>query len=105
MGEAHPNFVTSIAFRDLLFLPLTTTAKTVISRLWFGTIVWDTEVLLPMARPRHEQPTPAELEILKILWTRNGPTSVRDVLGSCESRDRPAACLHVGHELAQRHDR
>lgn len=33
-----------------------------------------------MARPRHEQPTPAELEILKILWTRGSPCSVRDVL-------------------------
>jgi BlaI family transcriptional regulator, penicillinase repressor len=33
-----------------------------------------------MARPRHEQPTPGELEILKILWGRDGPTSVRDVL-------------------------
>ena len=33
-----------------------------------------------MARPRHEQPTPGELEILKILWNRAGPTSVRDVL-------------------------
>ena len=32
-----------------------------------------------MARPRHEQPTPAELEILKILWERGEPTSVRDV--------------------------
>ena len=33
-----------------------------------------------MARPRHEQPTPAELEVLKILWDRGGPASVRDVL-------------------------
>jgi BlaI family transcriptional regulator, penicillinase repressor len=33
-----------------------------------------------MARPRHEQPTPAELEVLKILWDREGPSSVRDVL-------------------------
>ena len=33
-----------------------------------------------MARPRHEQPTPAELEVLKILWDRDGPSSVRDVL-------------------------
>jgi BlaI family transcriptional regulator, penicillinase repressor len=33
-----------------------------------------------MARPRHEQPTPAELEVLKILWDRDGPASVRDVL-------------------------
>jgi len=32
-----------------------------------------------MARPRHEQPTPAELEILKILWDRGKPASVRDV--------------------------
>jgi predicted transcriptional regulator len=32
-----------------------------------------------MARPRHEQPTPAELEILKILWQRSEPASVRDV--------------------------
>ena len=29
--------------------------------------------------PRHEQPTPAELEILKILWQRGEPASVRDV--------------------------
>ena len=33
-----------------------------------------------MARPRHEQPTPAELEVLKILWDRAGPSTVRDVL-------------------------
>ena len=33
-----------------------------------------------MARPRHEQPTPAELEVLKVLWDRDGPSSVRDVL-------------------------
>jgi BlaI family transcriptional regulator, penicillinase repressor len=33
-----------------------------------------------MARPRHEQPTPAELEILKILWQRGAPSSVRNVL-------------------------
>jgi predicted transcriptional regulator len=32
-----------------------------------------------MARPRHEQPTPAELDVLKILWSRGGPASVRDV--------------------------
>ncbi len=33
-----------------------------------------------MARPRYEQPTPAELQVLKILWDRGGPASVRDVL-------------------------
>lgn len=32
-----------------------------------------------MVRPRHEQPTPAELEVLKVLWDR-GPSTVRDVL-------------------------
>ncbi len=32
-----------------------------------------------MARPKHEHPTPAELEVLKIIWER-GPSTVRDVL-------------------------
>ncbi len=32
-----------------------------------------------MARPRQDDPTPAELEILKILWARGGSASVRDV--------------------------
>lgn len=31
-----------------------------------------------MARPRHEHPTPAELEVLKILWEQ-GPSTVRAV--------------------------
>ena len=49
-----------------------------------------------MARPRHEQPTPAELEILKILWTRNGPTSVRDVLEAVnQETDPPRAYTSV----------
>jgi predicted transcriptional regulator len=34
-----------------------------------------------MARPKHEHPTPAELEVLKIIWER-GPSTVRDVLDS-----------------------
>jgi predicted transcriptional regulator len=33
-----------------------------------------------MARPRIEQPTPAELEVLKILWTLGRSATVRDVL-------------------------
>jgi BlaI family penicillinase repressor len=33
-----------------------------------------------MPRPRLAQPTPGELELLKILWERNAPVSVRDVL-------------------------
>jgi predicted transcriptional regulator len=41
-----------------------------------------------MVRPRHEHPTPAELEVLKILWER-GPSTVREVLGVlCEKRER-----------------
>ncbi len=43
-----------------------------------------------MARPRHEQPTPAELEILKILWKRDGPISVRDVLEAVNQQVEPA---------------
>jgi predicted transcriptional regulator len=33
-----------------------------------------------MGRPKHDQPTPAELEVLKVLWDRVEPASVRDVL-------------------------
>jgi len=33
-----------------------------------------------MARPRAEQPTPAEFEILKVLWDRGSPVTVRDIL-------------------------
>lgn len=32
-----------------------------------------------MPRPSHEHPTPAELEVLHVLWDR-GPSTVRDVL-------------------------
>ncbi len=32
-----------------------------------------------MPRPRHEHPTPGELEVLKILWDR-GPSTVRQVM-------------------------
>jgi BlaI family transcriptional regulator, penicillinase repressor len=49
-----------------------------------------------MARPRHEQPTPAELEILKILWNRAEPASVRDVLDVVnEQADAPRAYTSV----------
>lgn len=42
-----------------------------------------------MARPKHEQPTPAELEILKVLWDR-GTLSVREVMEllNVEGRER-----------------
>ena len=32
-----------------------------------------------MARPRHEHPTPAELQVLRVLWDR-GPCTVREVM-------------------------
>ncbi len=32
-----------------------------------------------MARPRHKNPTPAELEVLQILW-EHGPCTVREVM-------------------------
>ena len=32
-----------------------------------------------MARPRHEKPTPGELEVLQVLWER-GPCTVRQVM-------------------------
>ena len=49
-----------------------------------------------MSRPRHEQPTPAELEILKILWTRGSAASVRDVLARVnEQADPPRAYTSV----------
>ena len=33
-----------------------------------------------MARPRHTQPTPGELEVLQVLWEQ-GPCTVRQVMG------------------------
>jgi predicted transcriptional regulator len=47
------------------------------------------KVCYSMPRPRHEQPTPGELEILKILWNRGEPTSVRDVLDSVNDDAKP----------------
>lgn len=32
-----------------------------------------------MARPTHDQPTPAELEVLQVIWQR-GPSTVREVM-------------------------
>ncbi len=37
-----------------------------------------------MARPRNEGPTPAELEILRVVWER-GPSTVREVLEALNS--------------------
>jgi BlaI family penicillinase repressor len=46
-----------------------------------------------MARPRHESPTPAELEVLQVIWER-GPSTVREVM-SVLNRQRPRAYTSV----------
>ncbi len=46
-----------------------------------------------MPRPKQDQPTPGELEILKILWD-NGPCSVRDVM-NLMNEERPRAYTSV----------
>ena len=41
-----------------------------------------------MVRPKYDQPTPGELEVLKVLWDR-GPSTVREVMERLnESRPR-----------------
>jgi BlaI family transcriptional regulator, penicillinase repressor len=47
-----------------------------------------------MARPKYEHPTPAELEILKILWDQ-GPATVREVWDVFQSRRIPRAYTSV----------
>ena len=42
-----------------------------------------------MARPRHENPTPGELEILQVIWDR-GPSTVREVMNVLNERRRRA---------------
>jgi len=42
-----------------------------------------------MPRPKHEHPTPGELEVLKILWDR-GPSTVREVMEVLNRRRRRA---------------
>ncbi|HEX3726719.1 MAG TPA: BlaI/MecI/CopY family transcriptional regulator [Pirellulales bacterium] len=46
-----------------------------------------------MPRPRHEHPTPGELEVLSILW-KNSPLTVRQVRDALEAR-RPRAYTSV----------
>lgn len=47
-----------------------------------------------MARPRTAHPTPAELEILKVLWER-GPLTVREVLETLNQTGTPRAYTSV----------
>jgi predicted transcriptional regulator len=46
-----------------------------------------------MPRPKHEHPTPGELEVLRILWERS-PLSVREVMETLNRR-RPRAYTSV----------
>lgn len=46
-----------------------------------------------MARPRHKNPTPAELEVLQIIWER-GPCTVREVMNLLKPK-RPRAYTSV----------
>jgi len=46
-----------------------------------------------MARPRHESPTPAELEVLRVIWER-GPSTVREVMTAL-NQERPRAYTSV----------
>ena len=47
-----------------------------------------------MPRPRNENPTPAELEVLKILWD-GGPMTVRDVMEVFRARKHRRAYTSV----------
>jgi BlaI family penicillinase repressor len=47
----------------------------------------------PMARPRHKNPTPAELEVLQMIW-EHGPCTVRKVMNLLSPK-RPRAYTSV----------
>lgn len=42
-----------------------------------------------MARPRADQPTPGELEVLKVLWDLGRPATVREVLEAVNAGEGP----------------
>lgn len=46
-----------------------------------------------MARPRHENPTPAELEVLQVIWEQ-GPCTVREAMNVL-NKQRPRAYTSV----------
>src|SRR6476620_6813209 len=61
-----------------------------------GCVPWDcphSNSDSPMPRPKEEQPTAGELEVLKILWDR-GPSTVRDVMNVLNEA-RPRAYTSV----------
>ena len=99
----HPTVPLVPQFKNLLVKPLTVYGKN--SRLGQVPIVsLDREVYVEegsMARPKEDQPTDGELEVLKVLWDR-GPSTVREVL-EVLTVTRPRG-LYIGHELIERHD-
>lgn len=56
-----------------------------------------------MVRPRSDHPTPAELEVLKILWD-HGPLTVREVMQHLPD-DPPRAYTTVMSLMAVMHDK
>jgi predicted transcriptional regulator len=82
----------------LRFLQLTSTVYAVYWRLSPGNLrssrQSESGIDESMARPKHEHPTPAELEVLKILWDR-GPSSVRDVMEELHKSGRRRAYTSV----------
>jgi predicted transcriptional regulator len=48
---------------------------------------------LTMVRPRHENPTPAELEVLQVIWDQ-GPSTVREVM-KVLNQQRPRAYTSI----------
>ena len=55
-----------------------------------------------MARPRSEQPTPAELEILKLLWERDGPATVRDLLDKVDPPKAYTSVMSLMNVMAEK---
>jgi predicted transcriptional regulator len=49
--------------------------------------------IIDMVRPRNENPTPAELEVLQVIWDR-GPSTVREVMTVLNDK-RPRAYTSV----------
>lgn len=57
-----------------------------------------------MVRPRNQQPTPAELEVLQILWNR-GPSTVREVMNILNQRKKRAytSVMSLLNVMAEKH--
>lgn len=54
-----------------------------------------------MARPRYKNPTPAELEILQIIW-EHGPCTVRDVMNFLERQRAYTSVMSLMNVMAEK---